>query len=70
MKSDLDERQQFMGHPNHQREQTELEKAQLDRFWKEFEPPSMEEVFAQVDRETTTDQIIMELEGWAAKSAL
>lgn len=52
-----------------ERLRAELEKARLDQFWKEFQPMSMEEVYAQVDRETTMDQIITELEHAVEKSA-
>ncbi len=46
-----------------ERLRAELEKERLDRMWKEFQPKlTMEEVYAQVDRETTLEQIIDELE--------
>ena len=37
----------------------ELEKARLDTICKDFAPiPSMDEVFARIDRETSIDQLI------------
>jgi hypothetical protein len=42
---------------------TELEKARLDAICKDFKLElTMEEVYAQVDRETTLEQLIAELE--------
>ena len=40
-----------------------LEKERLDRIWHEYGPTTltMEEVYAQVDRETTIEQIIADL---------
>src|SRR5438132_229579 len=41
---------------------TALEKERLDRFWNEFTPTlTMEQVYAQVDRATTLEQIIADL---------
>jgi len=39
-----------------------LEKECLDRMWREFKPTlTMEEVYAQVDRETSLEQIVLDL---------
>ena len=45
-----------------QRLRSELEKACLNTFCKDYKPQSMEMVYSQVDRETTLEQIIDELE--------
>ena len=50
----------------------ELEQARLEKIFAEWdqEPvPSMEEVFAQVDRSTTLEQLIQEIERDAEKEA-
>ena len=48
----------------------ELEKARLDNFCKDFKPEfSREEIYAQVDRETTIEQVISDLEHVGAKKA-
>src|SRR5688572_3912534 len=53
-----------------ERLRAELEKARLDRICKDFKPQfTMEEVYSQVDRETTIEQIITELEHAAEKKA-
>jgi hypothetical protein len=44
-----------------ERLRAELEKERLDRFCKDFKPTlTMEEVYAQVDRETSFEQLIAE----------
>jgi hypothetical protein len=45
-----------------ERLRSELEKARLHTFCKDYQPQSMEMVYSQVDRETTLEQIIGELE--------
>ena len=45
-----------------ERLRSELEKARLHTFCKDYKPQSMEMVYSQVDRETTLEQIIDELE--------
>jgi hypothetical protein len=46
-----------------ERLRAELEKARLDKICKDFEPNlTMEEVYSQVDRETTIELLISELE--------
>ena len=46
-----------------ERLRAELEKERVDRMCKDFKPElTMEQVYAQVDRETTIEQIIADLE--------
>lgn len=53
-----------------ERLRAELEKARLDKICKDFKPElTMEIVYSQVDRETTMDQIITDLEHEAEKGA-
>jgi hypothetical protein len=53
-----------------ERLRAELEKARLDKICKDFKPTfTMEEVYSQVDRQTTIEQIIAELEYAAEKKA-
>src|SRR5258708_4612930 len=47
----------------HARLRAKLEKVRLDQICSEWGPvPSMAEVYAQVDRETTLDQLVEEIE--------
>jgi hypothetical protein len=47
-----------------------LEKARRDKICKDFKPNlTMEQVYSQVDRETTIEQIITEVEGAAEPKA-
>jgi hypothetical protein len=53
-----------------ERLRAELEKAQLNEFCKGFElNQTMEQVYAQVDRETTLEQIVANLEREAEANA-
>ncbi len=53
-----------------ERLRAELEKARLDKICKDFKPNlTMEMVYSQVDRATTMDQIISELEHAGEKRA-
>ncbi len=48
----------------------EMEKARLDSICKDFKPEfTMQEIYSQVDREATVDQIIAELETGTGKKA-
>ena len=51
-----------------ERLRAELERVRLDKICKDFKPVfTREEIYAQVDCETTIDQLITELESWAEK---